>query len=151
MRATPERGEDSVAPVTLRVDSVLDLYDLVHASTLAGKLSAAPGNEGISGWPIRRVDGNMFLYDYFDRIAIINLPDRKDRHDSLDVVTLVANSVLSVQKGCVSILRQRKWYDDIIRARRVIAVARSVRDYYWKIRAKTGIIAEPSVPERRSL
>jgi glycosyl transferase, family 25 len=55
------------------------------------------------------------------------------RHFNRDVVALVANPVLSVQKGCVSSLSQRKWYDDIVAARPVVAAARSMRDYYWKL------------------
>jgi hypothetical protein len=83
----------------------------------------------------------MFVYDYFDRIAIINPPDRNDRYDSL----------APVQKGCVSIPSQRRGYDDIVLTGPVIAVARSVRHYYWRLRARTGITTEPSVLARRSL
>jgi glycosyl transferase, family 25 len=57
------------------------------------------------------------------------------RRANADVVSLVANPVLSVQKGSVSSLAQRKWYDDIAMARPVLAAARDVRDYCWKLRA----------------
>jgi glycosyl transferase, family 25 len=57
------------------------------------------------------------------------------RRANADVVALVANPVLSVQKGSVSNLAQRKWYDHIVLARPVIAAAREMRDYYWKLRA----------------
>jgi glycosyl transferase family 25 len=57
------------------------------------------------------------------------------RHFNPDVVVLAANPVLSVQKGSVSSLAQRKWYDEIVLARPVVAAARDVRDYYWKLRA----------------
>jgi hypothetical protein len=52
----------------------------------------------------------MVFYDYFDRIAITHLPDRKDRYDSL------ARKLRAV-----------------VLARPVVAAARSVRDYYWKL------------------
>jgi glycosyl transferase family 25 len=56
------------------------------------------------------------------------------RHFNPDVVVLAANPVLSVQKGSVSSLAQRRGYDDIVLARPVVAAARDVRDYYWKLR-----------------
>jgi glycosyl transferase, family 25 len=52
-----------------------------------------------------------------------------------DVVTLVYNPALSVQKGCPSSLNDPKWYDTVAMTRPLVSFARSVRDHWWKLRA----------------
>lgn len=52
-----------------------------------------------------------------------------------DMVTLVYNPALSIQKGCISNLNSPKWYD-VIGATRVLAtLARGARDQLWRLRA----------------
>ena len=48
------------------------------------------------------MDKNMVFYDYFDRITITHLPDRKDRYDSLArelraMVLIAGNPGLMIQ------------------------------------------------------
>jgi GR25 family glycosyltransferase involved in LPS biosynthesis len=50
-----------------------------------------------------------------------------------DVVALVSNPVLSIQKGCYSSLNDRKWYESAAIMRPVVSTARSMRDYWWKL------------------
>ena len=52
-----------------------------------------------------------------------------------DVVALVSNPALSIQKGCYSSLNERKWYDGVAMTRPLASVARSVRDHWWKLNA----------------
>jgi len=49
-----------------------------------------------------------------------------------DVVELVANPVLSVQRGSPSGLADRKWYDRTVVAKPLMNVARAVRDESWR-------------------
>jgi glycosyl transferase, family 25 len=51
-----------------------------------------------------------------------------------DVVTLVANPCLSIQKGCFSSLNNRRWYD-IAATRGLVSAARSMRDEWWRLSA----------------
>jgi glycosyl transferase family 25 len=50
-----------------------------------------------------------------------------------DIIALVNNPALSVQKGCYSNLNERKWYDRTATTRPLASAARSVRDYWWKL------------------
>jgi hypothetical protein len=52
-----------------------------------------------------------------------------------DVVALVYNPALSIQKGCESSLNDRKWYDAVAVTRSLVSLARSARDHWWKLRA----------------
>lgn len=52
-----------------------------------------------------------------------------------DVVTLVGNPALSVQKGCFSSLNERTWYDRAAITRPFASAARLLRDNWWKLRA----------------
>lgn len=52
-----------------------------------------------------------------------------------DVVALVSNPALSIQKGCYSSLAERRWYDDVGMMRPAVSAARSLRDYWWKLSA----------------
>lgn len=52
-----------------------------------------------------------------------------------DVVSLVSNPALSIQKGCFSSLNQRKWYDALPMARPFAAAVRQVRDRWWQLTA----------------
>lgn len=52
-----------------------------------------------------------------------------------DVVALVYNPALSIQKGCESSLNERKWYDAAAVSRHLVSLARSARDHWWKLRA----------------
>jgi len=52
-----------------------------------------------------------------------------------DVVALVYNPALSIQKGCFSSLNDRKWYDTAIVTRSLVSLARTARDHWWKLRA----------------
>lgn len=54
------------------------------------------------------------------------------RQQNPDILTLVANPVLSVQKGCVSSLGARRWYDNHAIARPLLTRARSFRDECWR-------------------
>ncbi|MGE3819218.1 MAG: glycosyltransferase family 25 protein, partial [Isosphaeraceae bacterium] len=49
-----------------------------------------------------------------------------------DVVSLVANPVLSLQKGCYSSLGGGHWYDRSRVTRPLVSVARSARDELWR-------------------
>jgi len=49
-----------------------------------------------------------------------------------DVVVLVANPVLSVQRGSPSSLVQGRWYDRLRVARPIVKAARSLRDEFWR-------------------
>jgi glycosyl transferase, family 25 len=51
-----------------------------------------------------------------------------------DVLTLVANPALSVQKGCPSSLNDPKWYDTVMATRPLASLARRARDEWWKLR-----------------
>jgi len=51
-----------------------------------------------------------------------------------DVVTLVSNPLLSRQKGCPSVIQGGKWYDANPLTRSPVAVARLVRDEWWRMR-----------------
>lgn len=57
------------------------------------------------------------------------------RQQNPDIVTLVANPVLSIQKGCVSSLANPRWYDGIRIIRPLVGLARSLRDEWWRQRA----------------
>jgi glycosyl transferase family 25 len=52
-----------------------------------------------------------------------------------DIVTLVGNPALSIQKGCFSSLNERRWYDSAAITRPFVSTARQVRDHWWKLRA----------------
>jgi glycosyl transferase family 25 len=54
------------------------------------------------------------------------------RRQNPDIITLVANPVLSVQKGGVSDLHDRRWYDSYAVARPLVSRARSFRDECWR-------------------
>jgi len=49
-----------------------------------------------------------------------------------DVVTLVANPRLSIQKGCFSSLNDLRWYDTPA-TRALVSTARSMRDQWWRL------------------
>jgi glycosyl transferase, family 25 len=51
-----------------------------------------------------------------------------------DVVTLVANPCLSIQKGCFSSLNNLRWYDTAA-SRALVSAARSMRDEWWRLSA----------------
>jgi hypothetical protein len=57
------------------------------------------------------------------------------RRSNPDVVTLVCNPALSIQKGCYSSLNARKWYDSVAATRPLVSLARRARDHWWKLRA----------------
>ena len=52
-----------------------------------------------------------------------------------DVVALVYNPALSVQKGCTSSLNDPRWYDTVAVTRPLVSLARRARDHWWKLRA----------------
>jgi glycosyl transferase family 25 len=52
-----------------------------------------------------------------------------------DVVALVYNPALSIQKGCPSNLNNPKWYDTVAVTRPLVSLARRARDHWWKLRA----------------
>jgi glycosyl transferase, family 25 len=52
-----------------------------------------------------------------------------------DVVTLVYNPALSIQKRCASSLNDPKWYDTVAVTRPLVSLARRARDNWWKLRA----------------
>jgi glycosyl transferase family 25 len=52
-----------------------------------------------------------------------------------DVVALVYNPALSIQKGCFSSLNDLKWYDALAVTRPLVSLARRARDHWWKLRA----------------
>jgi hypothetical protein len=52
-----------------------------------------------------------------------------------DVVALVYNPALSIQKGCTSSLNDPKWYDTVAVTRPLVSLARRARDHWWKLRA----------------
>jgi glycosyl transferase family 25 len=52
-----------------------------------------------------------------------------------DVVTLVSNPALSIQKGSFSSLNERRWYDSSPLLHPLTAAARRVRDQWWRLRA----------------
>ncbi len=54
------------------------------------------------------------------------------RRQNPEIVTLVSNPVLSVQKGCVSSLGARRWYDSYAIAQPLVSRARSFRDECWR-------------------
>ena len=49
-----------------------------------------------------------------------------------DVITLVANPVLSVQRGSPSSLAQGRWHDRYVATRSAVDLARTVRDECWR-------------------
>jgi GR25 family glycosyltransferase involved in LPS biosynthesis len=51
-----------------------------------------------------------------------------------DVVTLVCNPALSIQKGSPSSLNEPRWYDKVALTRPLASLARRARDQWWKIR-----------------
>jgi glycosyl transferase, family 25 len=55
------------------------------------------------------------------------------RRQNPDVLTLLSNPTLSVQKGCLSSLNDARWYDRYSFPRPFIAAARRVRDEWWKL------------------
>lgn len=57
------------------------------------------------------------------------------RRANPDVVTLVYNPALSIQKGCTSSLNNPKWYDTVAVTRPFVSLARLARDHWWKLRA----------------
>jgi glycosyl transferase family 25 len=52
-----------------------------------------------------------------------------------DVVALVYNPALSIQKGCTSSLNNPRWYDTVSVMRPLVSMARRARDHWWKLRA----------------
>ena len=60
-----------------------------------------------------------------------------------DVVALVSNPVLSVQKGSPSSLNNLPWYERPKFARGLVGLARSVRDELWR---RTGLHYPPIHP-----
>ncbi len=52
-----------------------------------------------------------------------------------DVVTLVSNPRLSIQRGSFSSLNDRRWYDKSVVARPLVSAARSMRDQWWRLSA----------------
>jgi hypothetical protein len=57
------------------------------------------------------------------------------RRSNPDVVALVHNPALSIQKGCTSSLNDPKWYDTVAVTRPLVSLARRARDHWWKLRA----------------
>ena len=57
------------------------------------------------------------------------------RRQNPDVVSLLSNPTLSVQKGCFSSLNNARWYDRHSFARPFITAARRLRDEWWKLTA----------------
>ena len=57
-----------------------------------------------------------------------------------DVVSLVANPVMSRQKGCLSSLGGGRWYDRSPLTRPLVSLAREARDECWR---RTGLILTP--------
>jgi hypothetical protein len=55
------------------------------------------------------------------------------RRSNPDVVTLVGNPALSLQKGCPSNLNDAKWYDTVIATRPLVSLARLARDEWWRL------------------
>ena len=54
------------------------------------------------------------------------------REQNTDVLTLVANPALSVQKGCPSSLANGRWYDRIPSLQPFVSRARAARDELWR-------------------
>jgi len=80
------------------------------------------------------------------------MPRLPVRRFNPDVVALVANPVLSVQKAAVSSLSQRSWYDDIVLARPGHrSGAKVCGTTIGNSVLKTRAAAEPSVLVTRSL
>jgi glycosyl transferase family 25 len=52
-----------------------------------------------------------------------------------DVVALVYNPALSIQKGCTSSLNDPRWYDTAAVTRPLVSFVRRARDHWWKLRA----------------
>jgi GR25 family glycosyltransferase involved in LPS biosynthesis len=50
-----------------------------------------------------------------------------------DVVTLVCNPALSLQKRCPSGLNEPKWFDKVALTRPLVSLARRARDEWWKL------------------
>jgi glycosyl transferase family 25 len=55
------------------------------------------------------------------------------RRSNPDVLTLVGNPALSLQKGCPSSLNDPKWYDTVIATRPLVSLARLARDEWWRL------------------
>jgi|SRR5579871_322845 len=51
-----------------------------------------------------------------------------------DVVTLVGNPVLSLQKRCPSQLNDPRWFDTLSLTRPLVNLARRMRDEWWRLR-----------------
>jgi glycosyl transferase, family 25 len=49
-----------------------------------------------------------------------------------DVIALVSNPRLSIQKGCFSSLNDRRWYDKSV-TRGLVSAARNLRDQWWRL------------------
>ena len=52
-----------------------------------------------------------------------------------EIVALVYNPALSIQKGCTSSLNDPRWYDTVAAMRPLVSLARRARDHWWKLRA----------------
>ena len=58
-----------------------------------------------------------------------------------DVVTLVANPVMSIQRGCVSSLAGGRWFDRPPLLVPLVSLARRARDEVWRT---TGLFLGPA-------
>jgi GR25 family glycosyltransferase involved in LPS biosynthesis len=54
------------------------------------------------------------------------------RMRSPHVVTLVSNPTLSIQRGSISGIAQRKWYEKVETLRPILGTARAIRDEIWR-------------------
>lgn len=50
-----------------------------------------------------------------------------------DVLTLVSNPALSVQRGSPSSLNRQKWYDSLSWSQPLVSIARQLRDEWWRL------------------
>jgi glycosyl transferase family 25 len=57
------------------------------------------------------------------------------RRSNPDVVALVYNPALSIQKGSPSSLNDPNWFDTMAVTRPLVSLARRARDYWWRLRA----------------
>lgn len=60
------------------------------------------------------------------------------RTRSLNVVTLVSNPALSIQRGSVSGIADRVWYDKVAALRTILKVYRATRDELWRRTGRFG-------------
>lgn len=60
------------------------------------------------------------------------------RTRSPEVVTLISNPTLSIQRGSVSGIADRSWYDQQATLQKVLAMARATRDELWRRTGRFG-------------